>query len=68
VYSAANHGESFIVSGSAKSPVYTRPEIQNETLGTRCRHIEAVLDRFERGNGEAEADKYAREERFTDSK
>src|SRR5713101_4410967 len=64
VYSVANPGQSYLVSGSAQAPVCTCPEFQNGTLGSRCRHIEAVLKRYGQGNGEAEADNYAREERL----
>src|SRR5713226_2337022 len=64
VYSVANPGKSYLVSGSAEAPACTCPEFQNGTLGSRCRHIEAVLARYGRGNGEAEADNYAREERL----
>src|SRR5712692_3926358 len=64
VYSVANPGQSYLVSGSAETPVCTCPEFQNGALGSRCRHIEAVLARYGRGNGEAEADNYAREERL----
>jgi hypothetical protein len=64
VYSVANPGKSYLVSESAEAPICTCPEFQNRTLGTRCPHIEAVLNRYGRGNGEAEADNYAREERL----
>jgi hypothetical protein len=64
VYSVANPGQSYLVSGSAEAPVCTCSEFQNGTLGSRCRHIEAVLARYGRGNGDAEADNYAREERL----
>src|ERR1700746_3924278 len=64
VYSVANPGQSYLVSGSPEAPVCTCPEFQNGTVGSRCRHIEAVLARYGRGNGEAEADIYAREERL----
>jgi hypothetical protein len=40
------------------------PEFQNGALGVQCRHIEAVLDRYGRGNGDAEGDNYARQERL----
>lgn len=64
VYSVANPGQSYLVSGSAETPVCTCSDFQNGTLGSRCRHIEAVLSRYGRGNGEAEADNYASEERL----
>jgi hypothetical protein len=64
VYSAANPGQSYLVSGSAEAPVCTCQKFQNGALGVQCRHIEAVLNRYGRGNGEAEADNYAREERL----
>jgi hypothetical protein len=51
VYSVANPGKPYLVSGSAEAPVCTCPEFQNGTLGSRCRHIEAD-------------DNYAREERL----
>jgi hypothetical protein len=62
-YSVANPGQSYLVSGSAEAPVCTCSELQNRVLGTSCRHIEAVLHRYGRGNDEAETDNYAREER-----
>src|SRR6266436_2000018 len=64
VYSVANPGQSYLVSGSAEAPACTCPDFQNGTLGSRCKHIEAVLKRYGRSNGEAEADNYAREERL----
>src|SRR5713226_3806181 len=64
VYSVANPGQSYLVSGSAETPVCTCPEFQNGALGSRCRHIEAVLHHYGRRNSEAEADNYAREERL----
>jgi len=64
VYSVASPGQSYLVSGSPEAPICTCPEFQHGALGARCRHIEAVLDRYGRGNGEAGADNYAREERL----
>lgn len=64
VYSVANPGHSYLVSGSAEAPACTCPEFQNGALGARCQHIEAVLDRYRRGNGDAESDHYVREERL----
>jgi hypothetical protein len=42
VYSVANPGKSYLVSGSAEAPACTCLKFQNGTLGSRCRHIEAV--------------------------
>jgi hypothetical protein len=60
----ASPGQSYLVSGSPEDPVCNCHEFQNGTLGSRCQHVEAVLDRYGRGNGEAEADNYAREGRL----
>jgi hypothetical protein len=64
VYSVTNPSKSYLVSGSHVAPVCTCPEFQSGTLGSHCRHIEAVLDRYGRGNREAEADNYADAERL----
>jgi hypothetical protein len=38
VYSVANPGKSYLVSGTAEAPVCTCPEFQNGALGVQCRH------------------------------
>jgi SWIM zinc finger len=63
VYSPANPGRSYTVSGGPEHPTCTCPEFRHGKAGEYCAHIAAVLNAFGRGNGAGEEDRYAREER-----
>lgn len=59
VYSPANPGKAYTVSGSPENPMCSCPEFQNGSRGEYCAHIGAVLKSFGNQNG----DRYEREER-----
>jgi len=64
VYSPANPGLSYMVSGGLANPTCSCPEFQNGKAGEYCPHIAAVLNSFGSRNDAGEEDRYAVEERL----
>lgn len=62
VYSPANPGQSYTVSGSPENPTCSCPEFQHGRKDERCVHISAVLNSFPVPQ-ERDEDRYAAEER-----